>query len=117
MLESEMQQERRRSHRSTVSVPLRMYADDARLLLRARTVDLSPLGALLHGAAAIEVGQVVQVEVVRGTERNPLRLRAEVVRVSEPDAGRRQHGVALRFCDVSELDAAILASIIEDAQA
>jgi hypothetical protein len=115
MQENDMQ-ERRRTNRSMVSVPLRMYGPDARLLLHARTVDLSPLGALLHGAASIEIGQRVDVEVVRGASRNPLRLRAEVVRVTGPDARRRQHGVAVRFCDVSDLDAAILSSIIEDAK-
>ena len=110
-------QERRATNRSMVSVPLRMYGTDARLLLHARTVDLSPRGALLHGAAPIEIGQLVDVEVVRGASKNPLRLRAEVVRVTAPDARRRQHGVAVRFCEVSELDAAILSSIIEDAKA
>jgi c-di-GMP-binding flagellar brake protein YcgR len=109
-------QERRRVERSMVSVPLRMFGTDERLLLRARTVDLSPHGALLHGGVSIAVGQVVDVEVVRGTEKNPLRLKAEVVRISAPDERRRQHRVALRFCDVSDLDAAILSSIIEDAQ-
>jgi hypothetical protein len=99
-----------------VSVPLRMYADDDRLLLNGRTVDLSTRGALLHGAGQLRVGQPVRIEVSRGASRNPLRLRAEVVRIAEPDAHRRQHGVAVRFTNVSDLDVAVLDTIIRHAR-
>lgn len=114
MTETTFPGERDRRHvpRTIVSVPLRMYAEDDRLLLNGRTVDLSTGGALLHGLCPLQVGQPVRVEVSRGPARNPLKLRAEVVRIAEPDARRRQHGIAVRFTDVSELDATILSSII-----
>ncbi len=107
-------QERRRLPRTLVSVPLSMYAGD-RMVMRARTVDLSPAGALLHGSPAVQIGQYVRVEVPRGSSRNPLSLRAEVVRIAVPNVHRRQHGVALRFTEVSEIDAAVLRSIIDRA--
>jgi c-di-GMP-binding flagellar brake protein YcgR len=109
--------ERRSKPRTLVSVPLTMYyGRDRRLLIRARTVDLSCAGALVHGAGPIRVGQAVDVEVGRGDSRNPLTLKAEVVRISTPDHHRKQHGVALRFVDVSAIDEAILASIIAAAR-
>ncbi len=108
--------ERRSKPRSLVSVPLSVYATGHRLLLRARTVDLSSAGALVHGAGPIRVGQSVDVEVPRGKARNPLTLRAEVVRISTPSEHRRQHSVAVRFTNVSELDEAIIESIIAAAQ-
>jgi c-di-GMP-binding flagellar brake protein YcgR len=108
--------ERRSKPRTLVSVPLTMYGRDRRLLIRARTVDLSCAGALVHGAGPIRVGQAVEVEVPRGDSRNPLTLKAEVVRISTPDQRRRQHGVALRFVEVSAIDEAILASIIAAAR-
>ena len=111
-----LEQERRHAPRTMVSVPLRMYAEDDRLLLNARTVDLSSCGALLHGGGSLVVGQPVRVEISRGPARNPLQLRAEIVRISQPNARRRQHGIAVRFTDVGELDAAILASIITAAR-
>lgn len=107
--------ERRSLPRTHVSVPLSVYAEE-RLVLRARTVDLSAAGALLHGTATIEVGQAVRVEITRGASRNPLSLAAEVVRIATPSKRRRQHGVAVRFVEMSELDAAILRSIIEAAR-
>ncbi|MEM6993561.1 MAG: PilZ domain-containing protein [Myxococcota bacterium] len=107
-------QERRRLPRTLVSVPLSVFAGE-RMLLRARTVDLSPAGALLHGSPIVEVGQEVRVEVPRGASRNPLNLRAEIVRIATPNVHRRQHGVALRFTDINEIDAAILRSIIDRA--
>lgn len=108
--------ERRSKPRTLVSVPLAMYGRDRRLLIRARTIDLSCAGALVHGAGPIRVGQAVEVEVPRGDSRNPLTLKAEVVRISTPDQHRKQHGVALRFIDVSEIDEAILESIIAAAR-
>lgn len=109
-------QERRSKPRCSVSVPLAMYGRDRRLLIRARTVDLSSAGALVHGAGPVRVGQAVQVEVSRGKSRNPLTLQAEVVRISTPDEHRKQHGVALRFVDISELDETILQGIIAAAR-
>ena len=108
--------ERRSRPRTLVSVPLTVYARDRRVLIRARTVDLSCAGALLHGAGPIRVGQTVVVEVARGDARNPLTLEAEVVRISTPDEHRKQHGVALRFVDISELDETILQGIIAAAR-
>jgi hypothetical protein len=108
--------ERRSKPRTLVSVPLSMYGRDRRLLIRARTIDLSCSGALVHGAGPIRVGQAVEVEVPRGDSRNPLTLKAEVVRITTPSQHRMQHGVALRFIDVSALDEAILESIIAAAR-
>jgi hypothetical protein len=108
--------ERRLAPRTMVSVPFRMYTDDDRLLLNARTVDLSTRGALLHGGCSLRLGQTVRVQVSRGPSRNPLELRAEVVRITEPDARRRQHGIAVRFTDINELDTTILSSIIAEAR-
>lgn len=99
-----------------VSVPLSVYGPDERLLLTARTVDLSTVGALVHGAAALRPGETVRVEVSRGALRNPLALEAEVVRISEPSEHRRQHAVAVRFTEVSPLDEAVLQSIIAGAR-
>ncbi|MEX1365620.1 MAG: hypothetical protein AB1Z98_21005, partial [Nannocystaceae bacterium] len=73
-------------------------------------------GALVHGSAPLRVGQTVAVEVGRGTARNPLTLRAEIVRISTPGARRKWHGVALRFLEVGELDEAIIRSIIQSAR-
>lgn len=114
--EHRSEQERRTRPRTLVSVPVTLYGRDRRPLMRARTIDLSCAGALVHGAGPIRVGQVVEVEVPRGDSRNPLTLKAEVVRISTPDEHRRQHGVALRFVEVSEIDEAILESIIAATQ-
>jgi hypothetical protein len=108
--------DRRLAPRTMVSVPLQMYGEDDRLLLNARTVDLSTCGALLHGGGSLQPGQAVRVQLSRGPSRNPLELRAEIVRVTEPDARRRQHGIAVRFVDINEIDTTILASIIADAR-
>ncbi|MCX4243154.1 PilZ domain-containing protein [Paraliomyxa miuraensis] len=109
--------ERRSKPRTLVSVPLVLYyGRERRMMIRGRTVDLSCAGALVHGAGPIRVGQWVEVEVSRGDDRNPLTLKAEVVRISTPDEHRKQHGVALRFIDVSELDEAIIESIIAAAR-
>jgi hypothetical protein len=107
--------DRRLVPRTMVSVAFRMYADD-RLLLNARTVDLSTRGALLHGGCSLQPGQSVRVQLSRGPSRNPLELHAEVVRITEPEARRRQHGIAVRFTDVNEIDMKLLSSIIADAR-
>lgn len=114
--EHESGDERRSKPRTLVSVPLSMYGRDRRLLIRARTVDLSCAGALVHGAGPIRVGQEVEVEVPRGNSRNPLTLKAQVVRISTPDEHRKQHGVALQFIEVSEIDETILKAIIAAAR-
>lgn len=109
-------EERRHRPRTLVSVPLTVYGRDRRPVMRARTIDLSCSGALVHGAGPIRVGQSVLVEIPRGDSRNPLILKAEVVRISTPSQHRMQHGVALRFAEVSPLDEAILESIIAAAR-
>jgi len=106
--------ERRQLPRTLVSVPLSVFSGE-RVVLNARTVDLSPGGALLHGSSPVQVGEQVRVEVARGASRNPLSLAAEIVRIATPTAHRRQHGVALRFTEVSDIDVTILLSIIEQA--
>ena len=84
--------------------------------MQARTIDLSVAGALVHGSGPIRVGQTVAVEVGRGDARNPLTLRAEIVRIATPDAHLKRHGVALRFIEVSELDETIIQAIIASAR-
>jgi hypothetical protein len=110
--------DRRQRPRVTVSLPLTMYGDgeDGPLLMRAHTVDMSTVGALLHGSTHIEIGRRVRIEVPRGAARNPLWLSAQVVRIAKPEAGRHLHGVAVRFVDLSALDEAVLATIIAEAQ-
>lgn len=94
-----------------MSFPARVF-DNGRLLLSARTLDLSLGGALLHGHARLGVGQTVRVEVPRGRTRNPLVLSAEVVRVEEPNAQLRRHGLALRWVDPDLAGVAALASLL-----
>jgi c-di-GMP-binding flagellar brake protein YcgR len=100
-----------------VAVPVTMYDRHRRLVLQARTMDLSTTGALLHGSVPLPIGETVHVEMARGEARNPLRLDAEVVRISEPKARRRHHGVAVRFTNISDLDATLIDSIIAQARA
>jgi hypothetical protein len=111
----ESDRDRRDRERVTVAVSFRMFAG-TRLLLHARTLDLSTAGALLHGSCSVRVGEPVRLEVARGPARNPLRLQAEVVRFSEPDVHRRHTGVAVRFVNLSAVDEAVLRSIIAAAQ-
>jgi hypothetical protein len=99
-----------------VALPLAIYGRNHRLLLHARTMDLSTTGALLHGSLPLRIGTTVRVEIDRGSVRNPLSLLGQVVRSSEPSERRRQHGVAVRFIELNELDEAVLRSIIADAQ-
>lgn len=80
--------------------------------LSARTLDVSTTGALLHCGAPLRVGDSVRVEVSRGALRNPLALNAEIVRLAAPTATRRHHGVAVRFTNLSPIDAKVLESII-----
>ncbi|MCR9160059.1 MAG: PilZ domain-containing protein [Nannocystaceae bacterium] len=116
-------QDRRHRPRVTVAVPFRLYDDSrARLLLHARTLDLSTGGALLHGVCKVEVGSPVRVEISRGPARNPLALGAIVVRIhaplpSTPHATPGNHGVAVRFNDLSPIDETVLAGIIQEARA
>ncbi len=115
-------QDRRHRPRVTVAVPFRLYDGHGRLLLHARTLDLSTGGALLHGVCKAEVGSPVRVEIGRGPARNPLALGAIVVRLhapipAAPHATQGNHGVAVRFHDLSPLDETLLARIIKDARA
>ncbi|MEM6295805.1 MAG: PilZ domain-containing protein [Myxococcota bacterium] len=108
--------ERRGRPRVTVAVPFRLYSADERLLLTARTLDLSTGGALLHGNCKAAVGEPVRIEISRGAARNPLRLHATVVRFCDPDRTRRNHGVAVRFDELGALDETVLNGIIRDAR-
>lgn len=108
--------ERRQSPRVMVAVPFRLYSWDARLLLTARTLDLSTAGALVHGLCHAQVGQAVRVEVGRGKARNPLSLEATVVRFARPEQPSGNHGVAVRFEGISPIDEAVLGRIIRDAR-
>lgn len=115
-------QDRRLRPRVTVAVPFRLYDGHDRLVLHARTLDLSTGGALLHGVCKVEVGSPVRVEISRGPARNPLALGAIVVRMhaplpSTPHATPGNHGVAVRFNDLSPIDETVLAGIIKDARA
>ncbi len=111
--------ERRERPRITVAVPFSLYGAGNRLLLTARTLDLSTGGALLHGSCKADVGETVRIEISRGAARNPLRLHATVVRFCEPDRSRGNHGnhgVAVRFDELGALDETVLSGIIRDAR-
>lgn len=105
--------ERRQHRRSALAVQTHVYVDD-RLCLRARTLDVSPGGVLVHGAARLDVGQAVRLELARGGQRNPLVLRAEVVRLETPSPGARRHGIALRFVDCGVAERAALSSLLSE---
>ncbi len=109
---TEMDEHERRAHpRCAASFATRIWAGD-KLLLSARTLDISLSGALLHGTARVDPGQTVRVEVSRGGLRNPLVLRAEVVRIETPSPMLRRHGVAVRWVDQDAADHAALASLL-----
>lgn len=117
-IDGDVRQDRRRRPRVTVAVPFRLYDDRDRLLLHARTLDLSTGGALLHGVCKADVGSAVRVEISRGAARNPLTLRATVIRRHAPaDETPGNHGVAIRFEAISSIDETVLAGIIRDARA
>ena len=113
---TEHNDERRRHPRRHVSVPTRVF-DEQRLVLSARTLDVSMSGALLHGTARVDLGQQVRVEVSRGGTRNPLVLDAEVVRIETPTPGLRRHVLALRWLARDPGDAAAIASLLKSADA
>jgi hypothetical protein len=113
---TEQNDERRQHPRRHVSVQARVFAEQ-RLLLSARTLDVSMSGALLHGTARVDLGQTVVVEVSRGGNRNPLVLDAEVVRIETPMPGLRRHVVAVRWLAQHPGDAAAIASLVNNADA
>jgi hypothetical protein len=108
---TERNDDRRGHPRRHVSVPTRVF-DEQRLLLSARTLDVSMGGALLHGTARVDLGQTVRVEVSRGGNRNPLVLDAEVVRIETPTPGLRRHVVAVKWLADDAAATAAIASII-----
>lgn len=119
---TEPAEDRRRRPRVTVAVPFRLFDGHDRLLLHARTLDLSTGGALLHGVCKVEVGSPVRVEISRGPDRNPLALGAIVVRMhaplpSTPHATPGNHGVAVRFNNLSSIDETVLTGLIREARA
>ncbi|MBV1856784.1 MAG: PilZ domain-containing protein [Nannocystaceae bacterium] len=114
-------QDRRGRPRVTVAVAFKLFDDRGRMLLNARTLDLSTGGALLHGACKTDIGETVRVEVSRGAARNPLSLEATVVRLqapapASPDALPGNHGIGIRFNDLSPIDETVLASLIKSAR-
>ncbi len=113
---TEQNDDRRRHPRRHVAVTTRLY-DDSRLLLSARTLDVSMSGALLHGTARVDLGQTVRVEVSRGGSRNPLVLDAEVVRIETPTPQLRRHVVAVRWLAHGPADEAAIASLLRTAEA
>ena len=111
---TEHNDDRRQHPRRPVSMPTRVFAEQ-RLLLSARTLDVSMSGALLHGTARVDLGQQVRVEVSRGGNRNPLVLDAEVVRIETPTPGLRRHVVALRWLATDAAGEAAIASLLSRA--
>lgn len=114
-------QDRRGRPRVTVAVAFKLFDDRGRMLLSARTLDLSTAGALLHGVCKTDIGETVRVEVSRGAARNPLSLEATVVRLqapapTSPHALPGNHGVAVRFNELSPIDETVLASLINGAR-
>lgn len=113
--------DRRGRPRVTVAVPFQMFDHHDRLLLAARTLDLSTAGALLHGICKTEVGSDVRVEISRGSARNPLALQAKVVRLHAPRsesplAAQGNHGIAVRFDGINTIDETVLMGIIRNAR-
>ncbi len=113
--------DRRGRTRVTVAVAFKLFSERGQLLMGARTLDLSTAGALLHGVCKTEIGQTVRVEISRGAARNPLSLGATVVRLqapapATPHAQPGNHGVAVRFNDLSPIDETVLATIIKNAR-
>lgn len=120
--DADPRRDRRGRPRVTVAVPFRLLDDRGRVLLNARTLDLSTGGALLHGVCKADIGADVRVEISRGPARNPLTLEAIVVRVhaptpAGPHATAGNHGIAVRFEGISLIDETVLAGIIRDARA
>ena len=114
-------EDRRGRTRVTVAVAFKLFDDRGRVLLNARTLDLSTAGALLHGVCKSDVGETVRVEVSRGPARNPLSLAATVVRLQAPGTASTElpagsHGIAVRFNDLSPIDETVLASLIQNAR-
>jgi len=114
-------EDRRVRPRVTVAVAFKLFDARGRMLLHARTLDLSTAGALLHGVCKTDIGETVRVEVSRGAARNPLSLEATVVRLqaptpARPDALPGNHGIGIRFNDLSPIDETVLASLIKGAR-
>lgn len=114
-------QDRRGRARVTVAVAFKLFDDSGRMLLSARTLDLSTAGALLHGVCKADIGETVRVEVSRGAARNPLSLAATVVRLqapapTSPHALPGNHGVAVHFNELSPIDETVLGSLINGAR-
>jgi c-di-GMP-binding flagellar brake protein YcgR len=108
--------ERRRRQRIPVSVELKLHAPDLHFVLLSRTIDMSTQGAFVRSNRPLPVGAEVTVQFERGEARNPLSLKAKVVRVGSTEEGRSS-GIALRFSEITDLDEALLKDIISAAKA
>ncbi len=109
------QSERRARPRIPASVELKLHAPELHFVLLSRTIDMSAHGAFVRSNRPLPVGLRVMVQFERGRDRNPLTVRAEVVRVATPDEGRTS-GIAVRFQEISELDEAIINDLIDAAK-
>ncbi len=108
--------ERRARTRVGVAVELKLHAPEHHFMLLSRTVDLSSHGAFVRTNRSLPCGTSVKVAFQRGKERNPLTLKAQVVRAGLANGGRST-GIAVRFTHLTKLDEALVIELIRRAQA
>jgi hypothetical protein len=107
--------ERRARPRSPMSIGIMLHVPSQRVFLPARIVDLSSMGAWVLLSRTVPIGETVSVQFDRGEKRNPLSIEAEVVRVSGIVDGKPA-GLALRFTEATELDEALISTLILQAR-
>lgn len=106
--------DRRRSRRVKVNVELKLLAPDQHVMLLSHTLDLSREGAFVRSNKPLPIGSRVRLAFHRGTQREPLRVEAEVVRVGTFEQ-TTSPGIALKFRPLEESDERRLLSLIEQA--
>ncbi len=84
-------------------------------MLLSHTLDLSREGAFIRSNKPLPIGSRVRLAFHRGSQREPLRLEAEVVRIGTFEEGASP-GIALKFCHLEAADERRLMSLIELAE-
>ncbi len=106
--------DRRRSRRVKVNVELKLLAPAQHVMLLSHTLDISREGAFVRSNKPLPVGSRVRLAFHRGSQREPLRVEAEVVRIGTFEQSSSP-GIALRFCQLSSDDERRLMSLIDQA--